>query len=200
MARLLKLPEVAQRLEVSEKTARRYVKAGVLPSVFVGNAYRVNEEDVEEYLRRAKVEVGDNTPKAPSRSSPEAPKIQAGEERRNLEDVWKEQYLAHVDKMLDKWEDELEEKLALAESDLVRFFEWLEEVREYGRPLMSGVVSGYTATSRYRLEAVANAARFLSPWDDLWLRIEERIDQTTTFSEEDAKHFRELREEARAVQ
>ncbi len=66
MARLLKLPEVAQRLEVSEKTARRYVKAGVLPSAFVGNAYRVNEEDVEEYLRRAKVEVGDNTPKAPA--------------------------------------------------------------------------------------------------------------------------------------
>ena len=66
MARLLKLPEVAQRLEVSEKTARRYVKAGVLPSVFVGNAYRVNEEDVEEYLRRAKVEIGGNIPKAPA--------------------------------------------------------------------------------------------------------------------------------------
>ena len=71
MARLLKLPEVAQRLEVSEKTARRYVKAGILPSAFVGNAYRVNEEDVEEYLRRAKVEVGGNTPKAQVSLSPE---------------------------------------------------------------------------------------------------------------------------------
>ena len=72
MARLLKLPEVAQRLEVSEKTARRYVKAGILPSAFVGNAYRVNEEDVEEYLRRAKVEVGGNTPKAQAPPPPES--------------------------------------------------------------------------------------------------------------------------------
>lgn len=55
MANLLKLTEVAQRLDVSEKTVRRYVKRGVLPSIFVGNAYRVSEEDVTEYLRRARV-------------------------------------------------------------------------------------------------------------------------------------------------
>lgn len=58
MAEYLKLTEVARRLDVSEKTARRYVKAGVLPSVFVGNAYRVSEPDLEEFLRGAKVEAG----------------------------------------------------------------------------------------------------------------------------------------------
>ncbi len=52
---MLKLPEVAQRLGVSEKTARRYVKAGTIPSVFIGNAYRVREEDLEEYMRQARV-------------------------------------------------------------------------------------------------------------------------------------------------
>ena len=87
MARLLKLPEVAQRLEVSEKTARRYVKAGVLPSVFVGNAYRVNEEDVEEYLRRAKVEVAGNAPKAPGPTLQLEEQRGAGEERRFTSEV-----------------------------------------------------------------------------------------------------------------
>lgn len=124
----------------------------------------------------------------------------ASGERHNLEDVWKEEYLARAGEMLDKWEDELEDKLALAESDLVRFFDWLEEVREFGHPLMMGVVSGYAATSSYRLEAIASAAVFLDPWDDLWLRIEERLKQTTTLSKEDEKRFRELYEKARAVQ
>jgi excisionase family DNA binding protein len=62
VANLLKLTEVAQRLDISEKTARRYVKRGVLPSVFVGNAYRVSEEDVAEYLRHARVG-GEHDPK-----------------------------------------------------------------------------------------------------------------------------------------
>jgi excisionase family DNA binding protein len=62
VANLLKLTEVAQRLDVSEKTVRRYVKRGVLPSIFVGNAYRVSEEDVVEYLRLARVG-GEHDPK-----------------------------------------------------------------------------------------------------------------------------------------
>ncbi len=63
---MLKLPEVAQRLGVSEKTARRYVKAGTIPSVFIGNAYRVREKDLNEYMRQAQVKPeGAVTPKAP---------------------------------------------------------------------------------------------------------------------------------------
>ena len=60
----LKLPEVAHRLGVSEKTARRYIKSGTLPSVFVGGAYRVSEEDLDEYLQNARVMPGITRPKA----------------------------------------------------------------------------------------------------------------------------------------
>ncbi len=58
MADYLKLPEVARRLDVSEKTARRMVKSGGLPAVFIGGAYRISEEALEEYLESAKVTPG----------------------------------------------------------------------------------------------------------------------------------------------
>ncbi len=70
MAEQLKLPEVARRLEVSEKTARRYVKSGALPSIFVGGAYRVSEEDLEGFLQGAKVTPSGGSPKAPVSSQP----------------------------------------------------------------------------------------------------------------------------------
>jgi excisionase family DNA binding protein len=58
MAAGLKLSEVAQRLGISERTARRYVRSGEIPSVFVGGAYRVSEEDLASYLEGARVHVG----------------------------------------------------------------------------------------------------------------------------------------------
>jgi excisionase family DNA binding protein len=60
----LKLPEVARRLDVSEQTARRYIKSGALPSVFIGGAYRVSEEDLEAFVEAAKVTSGGGSPKA----------------------------------------------------------------------------------------------------------------------------------------
>ncbi len=66
MAEYLKIPEVARRLDVSEKTARRYVKAGALPSTFIGGAYRVTEEDLEAFVHRAEVKPEDASPKAQS--------------------------------------------------------------------------------------------------------------------------------------
>ncbi len=60
----LKIPEVARRLDVSEPTVRRMVKGGKLPSVFIGGAYRVSEEDLEKYLQAARVEPGDGSGKA----------------------------------------------------------------------------------------------------------------------------------------
>jgi excisionase family DNA binding protein len=66
VADYLKIPELARRLDVSEKTARRYVKAGVLPSTFIGGAYRVTEVDLEAFLRGAEVKPGGEVhPKAP---------------------------------------------------------------------------------------------------------------------------------------
>jgi excisionase family DNA binding protein len=72
VADYLKIPELARRLDVSEKTARRYVKAGTLPSTFIGGAYRVAEEDLERFLRRAEVKPESAYPKdrAPSSTQP----------------------------------------------------------------------------------------------------------------------------------
>jgi len=81
MAEYLKLPEVARRLDVSEKTARRYVKSGTLPSVFIGGAYRVSEPDLEQFLESAKVEPG--KAQAPPSSEPTFNDILTEEERRN---------------------------------------------------------------------------------------------------------------------
>ncbi|GEM_PF-832658 len=69
MADYLKIPEVARRLDVSEPTVRRMVKGGKLPSVFVGGAYRVSEEDLEAYLESAKVVPGkESAPPHPQQS------------------------------------------------------------------------------------------------------------------------------------
>jgi excisionase family DNA binding protein len=70
VAEQIKLPEVARRLGVSEKTARRYVKSGALPSMFVGGAYRVSEEDLEGFLQGAKVTPSGGSPKASATSQP----------------------------------------------------------------------------------------------------------------------------------
>lgn len=83
MADYLKIPEVADRLDVSEKTARTYVKTGRIPSVFIGGAYRVSETDLEEYLRGARVRPEDQTPKAQAPSFPE-PVEYSEEERREI--------------------------------------------------------------------------------------------------------------------
>ncbi len=63
MADYLKLPELARRLDISEQTARRMVKDGRIPSVFVGGAYRVEKGDLRNYLMAARVRV-DASPKA----------------------------------------------------------------------------------------------------------------------------------------
>jgi excisionase family DNA binding protein len=58
LADYLKIPEVARRLDVSEPTVRRMVKGGKLPSVFIGGAYRISEEDLAEYIEGARVTPG----------------------------------------------------------------------------------------------------------------------------------------------
>lgn len=47
---MFKLPEAAQRLGVSIDTARRYVRDGELPSVFIGGAYRISQEDLDAFI------------------------------------------------------------------------------------------------------------------------------------------------------
>jgi excisionase family DNA binding protein len=87
MANYLKLMEVAHRLGISERTARRYVQRGELPSVYVGGSYRVRDEDLGEYLRRAEVK---HTPNAEGPAGPETSAAESGftVAFRQIEDGW----------------------------------------------------------------------------------------------------------------
>jgi excisionase family DNA binding protein len=58
VAEYLKIPEVAHILGLSEKTVRRRVKAGEIPSVFIGGVYRISRADLDEYLELARVRSG----------------------------------------------------------------------------------------------------------------------------------------------
>ena len=102
MAEQLKLPEVARRLGVSEKTARRYVKSGALPSMFVGGAYRVSEEDLEGFLQGAKVTPSDGSPKAPASLQPSLDGLLEEERRPRYLNAWR----AFVFKLEQRWKEE----------------------------------------------------------------------------------------------
>jgi len=94
----LKLPEVARRLDVSEKTARRMVKSGSLPAVFIGGAYRISEEALAEYLENAKVEPG----KAQAPPSPEQPSLNGLLEEERRESVYGP-WLEFINRYADRW-------------------------------------------------------------------------------------------------
>jgi len=50
---LLRLPEVAERLQVSLPTVRRMVKDGRIKSVRVGRVIRVRPIDLESYIQKS---------------------------------------------------------------------------------------------------------------------------------------------------
>lgn len=104
MGEYLKIPEVARRLDISEKTARRYIRSGELPSAFIGGAYRVSEEDLASYKKGAIVNPEELTtrPKAPS-PLPLSP--EPGEAERRIS------WMAGVlERVLDTWERQVREK------------------------------------------------------------------------------------------
>lgn len=102
MADYVKIPELARRLDVSEKTARKYVKTGVLPSSFIGGAYRVTEQDLQDYIEGARFEPG----KALAPPSPQPPLLFSGseteEERRAIEAL--DTHLTRLETQLDAGE------------------------------------------------------------------------------------------------
>ena len=49
----LTVAEVAARMRVSKMTVYRLVHGGELPAVRVGRSFRVQESDVDEYLRKS---------------------------------------------------------------------------------------------------------------------------------------------------
>jgi excisionase family DNA binding protein len=50
--------EAAARMRVSKMTVYRLIRAGKLPAVQIGKAYRVRESDLEGYLDASYVKIG----------------------------------------------------------------------------------------------------------------------------------------------
>ncbi len=51
---VLTVEEVARRLRVSEATVYNLIRGGQLPAFRVGRSWRVDERDLDEYIRRQK--------------------------------------------------------------------------------------------------------------------------------------------------
>lgn len=54
MTKMLTPSEIAERLNIHPNTVRDYLKAGILPAVKLGRVWRVEEEDLEEFIRERK--------------------------------------------------------------------------------------------------------------------------------------------------
>ena len=52
-SKFLTVAEVAAMMRVSKMTVYRLVHGGELPAVRVGRSFRVQEKDVDEYLRKS---------------------------------------------------------------------------------------------------------------------------------------------------
>jgi excisionase family DNA binding protein len=55
---LLSIPAVAKRLDVSEKSVRRYIDRGRLPAYKIGGQIRIAEEDVRAFLSSCRLSKG----------------------------------------------------------------------------------------------------------------------------------------------
>jgi excisionase family DNA binding protein len=138
LADYLKIPEVARRLDVSEPTVRRMVKGGKLPSVFIGGAYRISEEDIAEYIESARVTLG---------------KAQAPPSQRSLFNGLEEERRA-------VWEAAVDEARRLRETGWAQMWKALSEWRaskQRGEP--------YTTRRKY-LDEMGNLLREVYDADD----------------------------------
>lgn len=117
----LKLPEVARRLGVSEKTARRYVKSGALPSVFIGNSYRVSEEDLEKFIEESRVTASSDLGKAPRRSSLEPSLDDVLEDLRRTTERFQNYH--EIQKAMDEYRELWERRLSDEDLDKTAFEE-----------------------------------------------------------------------------
>ena len=136
MADYLKIPEVARRLDVSEPTVRRMVKGGKLPSVFVGGAYRVSEEDLEAYLESARVIPG----KAQAPPSSEQP---------NFNGLLEEERRATISNVLGSWRGMHEEAVARWSRARERGFSSVDAAAAFCAEVVAEGVVGQTIITRY---------------------------------------------------
>ncbi len=56
--KFLTIAEVASVMRVSKMTVYRLVHSGELPAVRVGRSFRVSEDDVDDYLKKAFYDAG----------------------------------------------------------------------------------------------------------------------------------------------
>jgi len=57
MTKMLTPSEIAERLNIHPNTVRDYLKAGILPAVKLGRVWRVEEEDLNNWLEKRKTGV-----------------------------------------------------------------------------------------------------------------------------------------------
>jgi len=180
VADYLKLPEVARRLDVSEKTARRMVKSGSLPAVFIGGAYRISEETLAEYLENAKVEPG----KAQAPPSPEQPSLNG-----LLEEERRGDFLQSCRRYVQSRAEHYERRLAEAQEggffaghggSLILLGEALEEYDELGALLAGDLPDLLFVEDRSDdavMRAAVEAAAALRPLFKTLERISDRADE-----------------------
>lgn len=63
MREYLSIPEVAEELDVSTKTVRRFIKGGELPAVFLAGKYRIDPADVKALVDAHRVRGPGRPPK-----------------------------------------------------------------------------------------------------------------------------------------
>src|SRR5215211_1896336 len=197
LAEKLRVIRAQQGLTVLQAAEKIGIDRHTLRDLELGRR-RPNFETMEKVARGYGVSVGDlleersPVPKAPSRSSHEADEV-SEEERRAAEVSWQAEYEELGEDLASRWEDELEQKLALADNNPEAFFTWVEEVRHVERAYLYRLVSTYMVAVG-RLEAVIGVASFMSRRRPFWRRFEE----VTLTRPEDQEQQQKIVEEVKA--
>jgi excisionase family DNA binding protein len=148
--------EVGDRLGVSVYTVRRWIKTGRLRAFKPGKEYRIQESDLEEFLRAREVR-----PKAPSRS-PLEPSLLNGleEERRAAWDAaarnarqLREHGEDRMEALLSSWRDSRDRR-ALREMGLL-----FNEAEAARNALMDNIEAGLAAGDREAANLIAAGAK-----------------------------------------
>lgn len=106
---------------------------------------------------------------------------------------WQAAYEELGEELASRWEDKLEQMLALADKNPKAFFTWVQEVRDVERAYLNRLVSTYMAAVG-RLEAVIGVASFMSRRRPFWRRFEE----VTLTRPEDQEQQQKIVEEVKA--
>lgn len=186
--RFLNTEEVADMLQVDEQTIRRWIKSGKLQAFKPGREWKIPQSALDSLVENYSSPKASGLARQPYNEEPAGP-------TEATEDPWKTQYEERGNEMFDKWEGELEEKIALADTNPAAFFDWVQEVRTFGRPFVRGLVAAYSSTDGLSFAAVSGVGAFLRDWSDLWHRIEE----ITTLSPDDERRLLEMAEEAKSL-